>query len=103
MSACRELSTDSRYLPRNPLSRHFSQVFACALQRSFRRDSREQIKDTSDNARPPGLVTCSQSRAVVAMEVFTKQDVILPVRIFLEFLCTPIHRTFAVGVAKEHA
>src|SRR6516162_9194486 len=93
----------SSALPCNLLSRHFSHVFGGAFQRSLWSYARKQIENTSDNARPSRLMAGAQPGAVVAMEVLVEQDVILPVRIFLEFFRTSINRALAAGVAQEDA
>src|SRR6516165_2757313 len=45
----------------------------------------------------------TQSRAVLAVEVLVEQDVVTPVRIFLELLRSSIDRAPAAGVTKKDA
>ena len=40
---------------------------------------------------PSGLVIRSKTRSIVSVEVFVKQQMIFPIRIFLEFLGSAIH------------
>src|ERR1700745_3796215 len=75
---------------------HFRGCVLGRLDRHFRCYAREHVEVACDQTRPTGLMACSQSGAVVAMEIFKEQDVIAPVRIFLKFLRTSIHRTFPV-------
>jgi hypothetical protein len=56
-----------------------------------------------DKAGPTGLVTGSKARAVVSMEVFVEEDVVLPVRIGLEFLRTAVHGAAARLISQEYA
>ena len=52
---------------------------------------------------PSGLMTCPYSGPVISMEIFIEQDVILPVRIILEFPCSSINRSFILFVFKKYA
>ena len=59
------------------------------------------LNQPRDQAGPPGLVTGAESRAVVAMEVFVEEDVIMPMRIRLKFLHAAVHGTAAVLVRQK--
>src|SRR5579862_2759938 len=54
------------------------------LECKSRAHSGEQIQRPGDDPRPTSLVAGSQTRAVVSMEIFIKQDVVFPVGIFLK-------------------
>src|SRR5689334_4215431 len=69
----------------------------------FRRRGCKQVHGARDDARPAGLMTRAQARAVVAMEIFVKQDAVAPVRIFLDLLLAAIHWPATVLVFKEDA
>lgn len=50
---------------------------------------------------PAGLMAGAQSRPVVAVEIFVKEDVIAPMGIGLELLCAAVYRTPAALIAQE--
>ena len=52
----------------------------------------EEFDQLRDDAGPARLVAGSQTRAVVSVEIFVEQDVILPLRIGLKFLRASVHR-----------
>lgn len=56
-----------------------------------------------DDSRPSCLVAGSNSRPVVSMEVFVKQDAVMPVRISLKLAGTAKHGPVSVGVIQEGA
>src|ERR1700751_4584628 len=56
------------------------------LQILIRVETAEQFDQFGDQAGPAGLVACSQSSAVITVEVLEEQKEILPVGIRLEFL-----------------
>lgn len=51
---------------------------------------------------PSGLMAGSQARAVISVEILVEQNVILPVRIALEFLRTSINRPPARLILQEY-
>ena len=53
-----------------------------------------------DQGRPPGLVHCAQSGAVVAVEVFEEQQVVLPRRVGLQLLNPSVDGAAPVGTGK---
>src|SRR5262249_9254252 len=55
-------------------------------------DPPEELNQFCNGTGPASLMTRSQPSAVVAVEIFVKQNVIFPIRIGLEFLGTPIDR-----------
>src|SRR5579862_3721828 len=55
----------------------------------------------SDNSRPAGLMACTKTSSVIAMEVFVEQDVVAPVRIFLELPRSSIDGPPAIFVPQK--
>src|SRR5215831_3052005 len=62
----------------------------------------EKIERSRYDSSPTGLMACTQSSPVVAMEVFIEEDVILPVRVLLEFPRSAVDWASAVFVAQEN-
>ena len=62
---------------------------------------RKQMHGAGDYPGPSGLVARSYARPIVRVKVFVKQDEIAPVRVFLKFFGSPIHRPFAIFVTQE--
>src|SRR4051794_11131451 len=60
------------------------------------------LDHAGDQSRPAGLVACPEAGPVVAVEIFIKEDVVLPVWIVLEFIHASIHRPLAVLIAQEY-
>src|SRR6266403_782403 len=60
-----------------------------------------KLDELGHESGPTGLVTCAQSGAIVAMEVFKEVDVVAPEGIALEFLCAAIDWSAAMVVAQE--
>ena len=50
---------------------------------------------------PTGLVTGTQTSAIISVEVFIEQDIVLPVRILLKFLRPAVDRTPALASRKN--
>ena len=48
-------------------------------------------------------MTCSEAGSIVAVEVLVEQDVIPPMRIFLELLRSTVNRTSSVFILQEDA
>jgi len=87
---------------RDLLSRHFRKgLLRVAHQRILRVHTLEQINRTRDQSRPSRLMAGSYPCAIVAVEVLVKQNVIPPVRVFLELLGSSIDRAPIVGVMKS--
>src|SRR5579872_1593886 len=61
----------------------------------------EEFDQFGDETSPARLVASPQSCAVISVEVFVKQNVVFPVRIGLEFLCTSIDRSSAGFVTQK--
>ena len=78
-----------------------------SLLRSFHEplliEATENIEQESNESGPPSLVTGAQPGAVVAMEVLVKEDMIAPMRIFLELGSAAVERPLSIGIAKENA
>jgi hypothetical protein len=64
-------------------------------------DFSKKFDQFRDNASPASLVARSQARAVISVEVLVEQDVILPMRIGLKFLCRAVHWSPARLIAQE--
>src|SRR5271157_3948818 len=63
----------------------------------------EQFYHLRHQAGPAGLMACSQTSAIISVEILVEQDVILPVRIGLKFLRSPVNRSTASLVAEEYS
>ena len=63
----------------------------------------EDLHQRRDQASPSGLVASSQAGAVIAMEVFIEQDVVLPLGVVLELLCATVHWTPTGLITEEDA
>ena len=61
----------------------------------------EKLDQFRDETGPPGLVACPKTRAVISVEVLVEEQVILPMRICLEFLCASVNRPPASLIPKE--
>src|SRR5204863_6552190 len=61
------------------------------------------LQELSDQAGPAGLMACADARAVVAVEVFVKQNEVAPVRIVMIAAVAAVHRTSAVFILEEDA
>src|SRR5450755_2725988 len=71
------------------------------IQQFLRIEVAEQFDELRDQARPSRLMAGSQARAIIAVEVFVEEQVVLPQRIRLEFLHTSKYRTPARLVPQE--
>src|SRR4029077_3616192 len=95
---------DQRLVAGNLLTSHPSgKVTFRNLEKIRRAPTSEHIKSASDYSSPSGLVAGAQSGAVIAVEILVEQDVVFPVRIFLELLGTAIDGPLAVGIAEKDA
>jgi hypothetical protein len=72
------------------LARHLSGLGGVDLLNQF-----------GDQSGPAGLVIGAESCPVVAMEVFVKQDVILPVRVTLELFRAAKNRTLPILISQK--
>src|ERR1700680_1541279 len=61
----------------------------------------EELDQFGDETGPAGLVASPKARAVISVEVLIEQNVVLPVRIGLEFLRASAHRSPARLIAQE--
>src|SRR5215831_14538627 len=88
----------------NLLTRHPCREFVLGdLQCILRVQACEQIEPTGDEPRPSGLVAGAEARAIVAVEILVKEDVVLPVRILLELLTPSVKRAAPILVPQENA
>ena len=62
---------------------------------------RELADQIGDQPGPAGLVGCATAPAIVAVEVFMEQDVVLEMRIGLKFFVAAENRTSTIGTAQE--
>src|SRR5277367_4567579 len=67
----------------------------------MRVETAEKVNQLCNHAGPPGLVTRSQTCAVIAVEILVELDVILPLGIGLEFLYLSVNRSPARRIAQE--
>src|SRR5215469_3928561 len=71
--------------------------------------NRSRVQDPEDfnqfcnRCSPSRLVTCSESCAVIAVEVLIKENVVAPVRISLEFLGSSVHGPTAMLIPKKYS
>src|SRR5271155_4089547 len=77
---------------RNLVSSHFSHHACRGFHQTFRSQPGEEIQSASDQSGPSCLMAGSQTGAVLTMEVLIEQDVVPPMRIFLEILRSSIDR-----------
>src|SRR6476469_5906811 len=68
----------------------------------LRRRRREQVHYPRDDSSPPGLVTRTDPRAVIAMEELVEQHVVPPVRVVLKLRGRSVHRPPPILAAQEH-
>jgi hypothetical protein len=67
----------------------------------FRPATHQHVDAFRHQAGPPRLMGRADSRSVVAMEVFIKQEQVPPVRVLLKFFHTAEHRPAAVRPAQK--
>src|SRR5687768_13531667 len=91
---------DLLWLPGRLLRRR---PFIADFQECFRIERALELEHLCDQTGPAGLVAGAKPGAVVAMEVFVKQQVILPVGICLEFFRAAENRTPAILVTQKDA
>src|SRR5712692_2451203 len=79
----------------------------CSAFSSFEKLGRiqttEELDQFGNKTGPAGLLARPQPSATVSVEVLVEQDVILPLRIGLEFFRTSVHRPAARLVAQENS
>src|SRR5262249_1612993 len=61
----------------------------------------EQFDQLRDDTSPARLMAGSEARAIVAVEIFVEQDVILPLRIRPKFLPASVHRPPARPISQK--
>src|SRR3954453_514415 len=64
-------------------------------------ESAEELDQLRDDASPACLVARPKARSVISVEVLVEPDVILPMRIGLEFLRASVYRPAAGLIAGE--
>src|ERR1700745_67774 len=64
-------------------------------------EAAEQFDQFSHQAGPSGLMTGSETCSIVTVEVLVEQDVVLPLRVCLEFLRTTVHRAPAGFIPQK--
>src|SRR5690242_12439403 len=72
-----------------------------ALQDSLRVEAAEDIEQECDHSRPASLMTGSEARSIVAMEVLVEEKMVSPMGILLELLRAPVHRPAAARIPQE--
>jgi hypothetical protein len=60
------------------------------------------LQHFSDEAGPARLVACAYTPAAVPVEIFVKQDELVPIRVALKFFDPSIYWPFALFVAQEN-
>src|ERR1700747_1364826 len=73
------------------------------VQRFMGAHAGKQIETAGDHPRPSGLMAGAEARAIVAVEVFVEQDVVIPVRVFLKRLRSAVNRAQSAGITEENA
>src|SRR4051812_2290210 len=73
------------------------------FERPFCRCRGEQMHRARDDSRPSGLMAGAEPGAVVAVEVFVKQQQVAPVRVLLELCRRAVDRPAAIRVPREDA
>src|SRR4249920_1065162 len=61
------------------------------------------LNQPRDNARPPGLMTGSQPRAVVPVKIFKKENIVAPIGVILEPVSAAVHRAPTIYISHENA
>ena len=74
---------------------------SAASQQLLSVDPTEELNQFCHEPSPPGLMAGSKASAIISLEVLVKKDIILPVRISLEFLRTAIQRPTAVLIWQK--
>ena len=77
--------------PRLPVGLH-ERCLPANFQRTLRIQEAVKLDHLGHKPGPAGLMARTESRAIVAMEVLVKEDVVTPVGIGLEFLRSTINR-----------
>ena len=72
-----------------------------ARQHLLGRERCEELYSSRDDARPTSLMTGADARAIIAMIIFVKEQIVAPVPVVLEFLCTTKDRAPAIAIAKK--
>jgi hypothetical protein len=72
---------------------------ACPGAGAFRRSA--LLDQLGYKSGPPGLVTCSNPRAVITMKVFMELNEVAPVRIALKFVQTAVNGPASRVISKE--
>src|SRR6185369_9446340 len=73
------------------------------LQHGLSFDTPKQVQQRRDYAGPPRLVTGSEPRSIVPVEILEKQDQVPPMRILLEPGRTSVDRPSSIGITQESA
>src|SRR6516162_4049897 len=76
--------------------------FLAKFEHLFGGDRRQPVHHAGDEARPAGLMTCSQAGSVITMEILVEQHKVAPMRVFLELSGLPINGAPALGVLEEY-
>src|SRR5215469_7217292 len=98
----------ARRIGASEFSMHFSRSFtldegrrlAC-LESILRIEPSEELDEFRHTAAPSRLVTRTEPRAVVTVEVFVEENMVLPMRVGLEFLRSAVDRSPAMLVLQE--
>ena len=61
----------------------------------------EELNQFCHEPSPPGLMAGSKASAIISLEVLVKENIILPVRISLEFLRTAVNRATAGFIPQK--
>src|SRR5215218_3573113 len=76
-------------------------LFKCPGHLLRKSIGRGAVDEVGDDGGPAGLMTGADARAVVAVEVLVKEDVVAPVRVSLHHFGVAEDRATAIGSAQE--
>src|SRR6185436_21196523 len=62
-----------------------------------------QMQSTRDEPCPSGLVVCTETGSIVAVEILVEKDVIAPMRVLLESCQSSIDWPFPFAIAQKNA
>src|SRR6516225_1800842 len=89
--------------PGNLLPCHLRGDVIRQAQNCSRVQSCEQVEQRRDKPCPSRLMAGAKPGAILAMKVLVEQDVIPPLRVFLEFLGASVNRPPVIFIAKKDA
>src|SRR5262252_7181000 len=73
------------------------------LERLLGRGRREEVHGARNDPGPASLVTGAEAGAIVAVEILVEEEIVAPMRIFLELPGSAVDRSIPVLVSEEDA